>query len=74
MSAGTSGGMGVLGIADCHLHIIDPRRFAFVPGVGYTLLRRKPPALHMLDARFAAEAAGAQSTGAQSTGETGHHG
>jgi predicted TIM-barrel fold metal-dependent hydrolase len=24
------------GIADCHLHIIDPQRFPFVPGVGYT--------------------------------------
>jgi predicted TIM-barrel fold metal-dependent hydrolase len=24
------------GIVDCHLHIINPRRFAFVPGVGYT--------------------------------------
>ncbi|HUB47440.1 MAG TPA: efflux RND transporter permease subunit [Acetobacteraceae bacterium] len=46
----------------------------FIVPIGYTLLRRKPPALHMLDARFAAEAAGAQSTGAQSTGETGHHG
>ena len=29
----------------------------------YTLLRRKPPALHSLDTRFAAEAAGAQTTG-----------
>jgi predicted TIM-barrel fold metal-dependent hydrolase len=28
--------MSAAGIADCHLHIIDPARFAFVPGAGYT--------------------------------------
>jgi hypothetical protein len=31
--------------------------------VFYTLLRRKPPSLHMFDTRFAAEAAGASATG-----------
>jgi multidrug efflux pump subunit AcrB len=41
----------------------------FIVPIGYTLLRRKPPSLHSLDARFAAEAAGAQTTG-----EPGHHG
>ncbi len=46
----------------------------FIVPIGYTLLRRKPPALHSLDARFAAEAAGAQSSGGHSTGETNHHG
>ncbi|MSP05613.1 MAG: efflux RND transporter permease subunit [Acetobacteraceae bacterium] len=30
----------------------------FIVPIGYTLLRRRPPALHSLDARFAAEAAG----------------
>ncbi|HEX7199033.1 MAG TPA: amidohydrolase family protein, partial [Dongiaceae bacterium] len=28
--------MSASGSADCHLHIIDPARFAFVPGAGYT--------------------------------------
>ena len=28
--------MSAAGIADCHLHIIDPARFPFVPGAGYT--------------------------------------
>jgi len=28
--------MSSTGIADCHLHIIDPARFPFVPGAGYT--------------------------------------
>jgi multidrug efflux pump subunit AcrB len=36
----------------------------FVVPIFYTLLRRKPPSLHGLDARFAAEAAGAGETGA----------
>ena len=35
----------------------------FIVPIFYTLLRRKPPALHSLDTRFAAEAAGAQTTG-----------
>ena len=35
----------------------------FIVPIFYTLLRRKPPTLHMLDARFAAEAAGAHTTG-----------
>ena len=35
----------------------------FVVPIFYTLLRRKPPALHSLDTRFAAEAAGAQGSG-----------
>ena len=35
----------------------------FIVPIFYTLLRRKSPALHGLDARFAAEAAGAQATG-----------
>ena len=35
----------------------------FIVPIFYTLLRRRPPALHSLDARFAAEAAGAQGTG-----------
>jgi hypothetical protein len=46
----------------------------FIVPIGYTLLRRKPPSLHSLDARFAAEAAGAQSTIAHAPGETSHHG
>jgi len=56
----------------------------FIVPIGYTLLRRKPPSLHSLDARFAAEAAGAhssgghatnsQSTGGHTTGEASHHG
>jgi multidrug efflux pump subunit AcrB len=46
----------------------------FIVPIGYTLLRRKPPSLHSLDARFATEAAGAHSTGANTTGEPGHHG
>ena len=41
----------------------------FIVPIGYTLLRRGRPALHNLDARFAAEAAGSQATGA-----TTHHG
>jgi predicted TIM-barrel fold metal-dependent hydrolase len=28
--------MSAFGNADCHLHIIDPARFPFVPGAGYT--------------------------------------
>ena len=28
--------MRVEGVADCHLHVIDPGRFPFLPGVGYT--------------------------------------
>jgi predicted TIM-barrel fold metal-dependent hydrolase len=28
--------MTAQGIADCHLHVIDPGRFPFLPGVGYT--------------------------------------
>jgi multidrug efflux pump subunit AcrB len=35
----------------------------FIVPIFYTLLRRKPPALHMLDSRFAAEAAGDAGTG-----------
>jgi multidrug efflux pump subunit AcrB len=35
----------------------------FVVPIFYTLLRRKPPSLHSLDRRFAAEAAGAHTTG-----------
>jgi len=35
----------------------------FVVPIFYTLLRRKPPSLHSLDARFAAEAAGSHGTG-----------
>ena len=35
----------------------------FVVPIFYTLLRRRPPALHSLDTRFAAEAAGAQGSG-----------
>jgi hypothetical protein len=31
----------------------------FIVPIGYTLLRRKPPSLHVLDRRFAAEAEGA---------------
>jgi len=41
----------------------------FIVPIGYTLLRRARPALHNLDARFAAEAAGSQASGA-----TTHHG
>jgi multidrug efflux pump subunit AcrB len=35
----------------------------FIVPIFYTLLRRRPPALHSLDVRFAAEAAGAQGSG-----------
>lgn len=35
----------------------------FVVPIFYTLLRRKPPSLHSLDTRFAAEAAGSHGTG-----------
>ena len=35
----------------------------FIVPIGYTLLRRGKPALHDLDARFAAEAAGSQASG-----------
>jgi multidrug efflux pump subunit AcrB len=35
----------------------------FIVPIFYTLMRRKPPSLHSLDARFATEAAGAQGTG-----------
>jgi multidrug efflux pump subunit AcrB len=43
----------------------------FIVPIFYTLLRRKPPALHMLDARFAAEAAGAPA-GHTDHGEASH--
>jgi multidrug efflux pump subunit AcrB len=36
----------------------------FIVPIFYTMLRRKPPTLHMLDTRFAAEAAGAADAGA----------
>jgi multidrug efflux pump subunit AcrB len=42
----------------------------FIVPIFYTLLRRKPPALHQLDARFAAEAAGADGSGETSHGPT----
>ena len=35
----------------------------FLVPIFYTLLRRKPPALHRLDTRFAAEAAGTHGRG-----------
>jgi multidrug efflux pump subunit AcrB len=35
----------------------------FIVPIFYTLLRRRPPALHSLDARFAAEAAGTHGSG-----------
>jgi multidrug efflux pump subunit AcrB len=35
----------------------------FIVPIFYTLLRRKPPSLHSLDTRFAAEAAGSHGTG-----------
>ncbi len=35
----------------------------FIVPIFYTLLRRRPPALHSLDTRFAAEAGGAQGSG-----------
>jgi Cu/Ag efflux pump CusA len=35
----------------------------FIVPIFYTLLRQKPPSLHTLDARCAAEAAGASTTG-----------
>jgi multidrug efflux pump subunit AcrB len=35
----------------------------FIVPIFYTLLRQKPPSLHSLDTRFAAEAAGASATG-----------
>ena len=35
----------------------------FIVPIFYTLLRRRPPALHSLDTRFAAEAAGAHDSG-----------
>jgi hypothetical protein len=41
----------------------------FIVPIGYTLLRRRPPSLHSLDTRFAAEAAGAAASG-----DTHHHG
>jgi multidrug efflux pump subunit AcrB len=40
----------------------------FIVPIFYTLLRRKPPTLHTLDVRFAAEAAGAGHTGETSHG------
>ena len=40
----------------------------FIVPIFYTLLRRKPPTLHMLDTRFAAEAAGATDAGEPSHG------
>jgi multidrug efflux pump subunit AcrB len=40
----------------------------FIVPIFYTLLRRQPPTLHMLDARFAAEAAGAAGSGEPSHG------
>ena len=36
----------------------------FIVPIFYTLLRRRPPSLHTLDARFAAEASGGWETGA----------
>jgi multidrug efflux pump subunit AcrB len=45
----------------------------FIVPIFYTLLRRKPPTLHLLDTRFAAEAAGAADAGAPPSGEP-HHG
>jgi multidrug efflux pump subunit AcrB len=41
----------------------------FIVPIFYTLLRRQPPTLHMLDARFAAEAAGSADGGGPSPGE-----
>jgi len=41
----------------------------FIVPIFYTLLRRKPPTLHMLDTRFAAEAAGAADGGEPLSGE-----
>jgi Cu/Ag efflux pump CusA len=35
----------------------------FIVPIFYTLLRQKPPSLHSLDTRFAAESAGSQGTG-----------
>ena len=40
----------------------------FIVPIFYTMLRRKPPTLHTLDARFAAEATGAGHTGDHSHG------
>jgi multidrug efflux pump subunit AcrB len=40
----------------------------FIVPIFYTLLRRKPPMLHLLDVRFAAEAAGNQNSGETSHG------
>jgi multidrug efflux pump subunit AcrB len=40
----------------------------FIVPIFYTLLRRNPPTLHLLDKRFAAEAAGATGTGEPSHG------
>jgi multidrug efflux pump subunit AcrB len=40
----------------------------FIVPIFYTLLRRRPPTLHTLDARFAAEAAGAAGSGDYSHG------
>jgi hypothetical protein len=40
----------------------------FIVPIFYTLLRRQPPILHMLDARFAAESAGAAGSGEPSHG------
>jgi len=44
----------------------------FIVPIFYTLLRRKPPTLHMLDMRFAAEAAGAADAEAPPPGEPLH--
>jgi multidrug efflux pump subunit AcrB len=44
----------------------------FIVPIFYTLLRRKPPTLHMLDTRFAAEAAGAADAGEPPSGEPLH--
>jgi multidrug efflux pump subunit AcrB len=44
----------------------------FIVPIFYTLLRRKPPTLHMLDTRFAAEAAGAADGGEPSPGDLLH--
>jgi multidrug efflux pump subunit AcrB len=41
----------------------------FIVPIGYTLLRRRPPSLHSLDTRFAAEA-----VGAHRQGDSTHHG
>ncbi len=44
----------------------------FIVPIFYTLLRRKPPTLHMLDTRFAAEAAGAADGDTPPPGDPSH--